>query len=106
MFMGLKMTSPDSKCKAFDASANGYGRSEAMCVIFLQKRSIAKRVYAVVRNIKSNCDGYKDTGITFPRWDTQSDLITATFNEVNIDPLKVNKYRHKLKAIHSDDKRQ
>ncbi len=87
--MELKMTSPDSKCRAFDKSANGYGRAEAMVVILLQKSTAAKRIYAKIKNIKSNCDGFKDQGITFPRWDTQSTLIVETYDEAGIDPLKV-----------------
>ncbi len=88
-FMDMKMISVDSKCKAFDKSADGYGRSEAIVVILLQKISDAKRVYAKIKNIKSNCDGFKEMGITLPRWDTQSSLIKETFEEAGIDPLKV-----------------
>jgi fatty acid synthase len=87
--MDMKMTSPDSKCKAFDKSADGYGRSEAIVVILLQKICDAKRVYAKIKNIKSNCDGFKEMGITLPRWDTQSFLINKTFEEAGIDPFKV-----------------
>jgi fatty acid synthase len=88
-FMEMKMTSLDSKCKAFDKLADGYGRSEAMVVIYLQKITAAKRIYAKIKHIKSNCDGFKEQGITFPRWDTQSTLIVETYDEAGIDPLKV-----------------
>lgn len=70
-FVRLNMISKTGGCKVFDAAADGYGRSEAVVSIFLQKRAVAKRVYAVVINSGTNCDGYKREGITFPRMITQ-----------------------------------
>jgi fatty acid synthase len=83
------MTSQECKCKAFDASADGYARAEALCVLLLQKKKDAKRVYATVRHTKTNADGYKQEGVTYPKASTQTKLIIDTYNEVGIDRLKV-----------------
>ena len=61
-FLRLNMLSPDGACKSFDASGNGYCRSEGAVTIYLTKRSVAKRIYAHVVNSKNNSDGYKTQG--------------------------------------------
>ena len=83
------MLSPDGKCKCLDESANGYAKGEACVVILLQKRSVAKRIYATVIHSKSNNDGYKEMGITYPSWERQRDLMRETYSESGIDPLDV-----------------
>lgn len=89
MFHDMSMTSQECKCKAFDASADGYARAEALGVILLQKKKDAKRVYCTIRHTKANADGYKQEGITFPKTPTQTKLIRDTYEEVGIDPLLV-----------------
>lgn len=88
-FHRLNMLSPDGMCKAFDASGNGYVRSEAAVVIFLQKSHVAKRVYATVVNSKTNTDGYKVQGVTFPSGDMQNKLMREIYSEAGIDPSDV-----------------
>lgn len=45
----LGVLNPDGKCKCFDEEANGYTRSEAVCVVLLQKSKDARRIYAEVQ---------------------------------------------------------
>ncbi|OAD57941.1 Fatty acid synthase [Eufriesea mexicana] len=85
-FARLGVLSPDCRCKSFDARANGYVRSEAISVILLQKAKNAKRVYAQIVYTKSNCDGYKEQGITFPASEIQKMLLTDFYNECNVSP--------------------
>ena len=61
-FLRLNMLSSDGACKSFDASGDGYCRSEAAVAIYVTKRLEAKRVYAHVINSKTNSDGYKTQG--------------------------------------------
>ncbi|KAI1292133.1 Fatty acid synthase [Halotydeus destructor] len=89
-FHKLNMLSPDGKCKYLDSSANGYARSEACAVIFLQKKPEAKRIYATIVHAKTNTDGYKKEGITFPSREAQRDLMRDTYMEANVNPLDVN----------------
>lgn len=88
-FKRLNMLSPDGMCKAFDESGNGYVRSDGCVVIFLQKTSNAKRVYATVLNVRTNTDGYKEQGITYPDGKMQNRLIRETYEEINLDPNDV-----------------
>ncbi|CAG9771106.1 unnamed protein product [Ceutorhynchus assimilis] len=88
-FHRLGMLSPHGMCKAFDASGNGYVRSEAAVVVFLQKASTAKRVYATVLAAKTNTDGNKEQGITFPSGSMQNRLIKETYEEVGVNPHDV-----------------
>lgn len=48
-------------CSGFFAG-NGYCRSEAVVVVFLTKKSMAKRIYATIVNAGSNTDGFKEQG--------------------------------------------
>uniref|UniRef100_A0A8B9FZJ9 Fatty acid synthase n=1 Tax=Amazona collaria TaxID=241587 RepID=A0A8B9FZJ9_9PSIT len=83
-FMKLGMLSPDGACKAFDASGNGYCRSEAVVVILLTKRSMAKRIYATIVNAGSNTDGFKEQGVTFPSGEMQQQLVSSLYRESGI----------------------
>lgn len=85
-FHKLNMLSMDGRCKYLDSSANGYVRSETCAVCILQKSSDAKRIYATVVHAKTNTDGYKDSGITFPSWLAQRDLLKDTYDECGVDP--------------------
>ncbi|XP_030757326.1 fatty acid synthase [Sitophilus oryzae] len=88
-FHRLSMLSPHGMCKAFDASGNGYVRSEAAVVVFLQKASAARRVYASVLGAKTNTDGNKEQGITFPSGAMQNRLIRETYEDIGISPQDV-----------------
>lgn len=83
-FKALGVLSDDGRCKAFDESANGYARSETAASIFLQKRKFAKRIYAKVVHAKTNSDGFKENGITFPSAQLQKQLLQETFAEANL----------------------
>lgn len=85
-FHRLGMLSPQGMCKAFDSSGNGYVRSEAAVVLYIQKASNARRIYASILGAKVNTDGYKEQGITFPSGDMQNKLIRETYAESGIDP--------------------
>ncbi|XP_044766742.1 fatty acid synthase-like [Coccinella septempunctata] len=89
-FHRLSMLSPQGMCKAFDSSGNGYVRSEAVVAILLQKASAARRVYATVLGAKTNMDGYKEQGITFPSGKMQQKLISEVYAETGVNPLDVN----------------
>ncbi|PSN32561.1 hypothetical protein C0J52_22028 [Blattella germanica] len=88
-FSRLGVLSPQGMCKVFDRDANGYARSEAVCVMFLQKARNAKRIYATVLHSKTNCDGYKEQGITYPSGEMQRVLLEDFYFECNVDPATV-----------------
>ncbi|XP_039303879.1 fatty acid synthase [Solenopsis invicta] len=87
--MKLNMLSQDGKCKAFDVSADGYVRAEAVVVIYLQKAKDARRVYATVVRTKTSTDGYKSEGITYPSGEKQYQLMRDIYIEAGINPADV-----------------
>ncbi|XP_044017899.1 fatty acid synthase-like [Aphidius gifuensis] len=88
-FSRLGVLAPDGRCKSFDADANGYARSETVSVAYLQKSKDAKRIYATVIHGKTNCDGFKDQGITFPSSVMQSALLREFYDECRVSPESV-----------------
>ena len=70
-------------------AANGYTRSEAVCVIYLQKAQEAKRIYATVIHCKTNCDGYKEQGITYPSGQMQKALLDDFYKECGVNPSTI-----------------
>ena len=89
-FSRLGMLSPDGACKVFDSKANGYVRSETCSIVFLQKKRDAKRIYATVIHTKTNTDGFKEDGLTYPSWMIQRNLMHETVVEAGVNPLHVN----------------
>lgn len=88
-FNRLGMLSIDGMCKAFDETGNGYVRSDGCVVLFLQLAKDARRVYASVLNVRTNTDGYKENGITYPNGAMQLRLFRETYAEINLNPADV-----------------
>uniref|UniRef100_A0A913I721 Fatty acid synthase n=1 Tax=Strongyloides stercoralis TaxID=6248 RepID=A0A913I721_STRER len=88
-FLRLGMLSSAGACKTFDESGDGYCRTEGVAAILLQRAPVAKRIYATVVHAKSNTDGYKDQGITFPSGERQAALLEEVYKEANVDPNTV-----------------
>ncbi|XP_015113026.1 fatty acid synthase [Diachasma alloeum] len=85
-FSRLGVLSRDGRSKPFDNSANGYARGETISVVFLQKAKDAKRIYANMIHAKTNCDGFKPQGITFPSSQIQSVLLKDFYEECKVSP--------------------
>lgn len=88
-FKRLGMLSAEGKCKAFDESGAGYVRSDGCVVIFLQRASKARRIYSSILNVRTNTDGSKEQGITFPDGKMQNRLIRETYEEIGLNPADV-----------------
>ncbi|XP_065083523.1 fatty acid synthase-like [Ochlerotatus camptorhynchus] len=88
-FALLGVLAKDGFCRPFDKDATGYARSEAVCAVFLQKAKDAKRIYGHVIHSKTNCDGFKSEGITYPSGLMQQQLLTEFYDEVGISPTEV-----------------
>src|SRR5579871_103307 len=78
MFSKARMLAPDGRCKAFDASADGYVRGEGCGVVALKRYSDAlragDRVLALIRGSAVNQDGHS-TGLTAPNGPAQEAVI-------------------------------
>nr|CAH7755304.1 unnamed protein product [Callosobruchus chinensis] len=59
--MGL--ISPDGATRAFDANASGYGRGDGVAIMYMQRASQARRIYASVERISTLFNGNQPGGI-------------------------------------------
>ncbi|KAL0101015.1 hypothetical protein PUN28_019436 [Cardiocondyla obscurior] len=64
-------------------------RSDTVAVIYLQKAKNARRVYATFIHGKTNCDGFKKEGITFPSCKKQKLLLEEFYAHCKISPNKL-----------------
>jgi len=87
-----RMLSADGKCKTFDASADGYVRSEGCGVLVLKLLSQAQadgdRILAVIRGTACNQDG-RTNGITAPNGNAQREVIQAALAASGLSPREI-----------------
>jgi 6-methylsalicylic acid synthase len=83
---------PDGRSKAFDASADGYGRGEGCGVLVLKRLSDAERdgdrVLAVIRGGAVSQDGRTD-GIMAPSQQAQEHLLRRAYADAGMPPESV-----------------
>lgn len=86
------MLSPDGRCKAFDASANGYSRGEGAGALLLKPLSQAVKdgdhIYGVIRGVAVNHGG-KANSLTAPNPNAQRNVIKKAFDKAGFDPSTV-----------------
>ena len=91
-FSKLTALSPDGRCKAFDASADGFVRSEGAGAVILKPLSSAIHagdpIYAVIRGSAVNQDG-RSNGLTAPNRDAQEKVIAEAFAQAGLSPQTV-----------------
>jgi len=82
----------DGKSKAFDASADGYGRGEGVAVLILKRLSDAQRdndfIHAIIRGTAVNQDG-KSNGFTAPNGKAQELLLQKALEDAQLSPEQV-----------------
>jgi acyl transferase domain-containing protein len=91
-FSRLGMLSPDGRCRAFDARANGFVRSEGAGVVVLKPlaRALADgdRIYAVIRGTAVNQDG-RTPGMTVPGEEAQEALLRQACRWAGVEPVQI-----------------
>ena len=84
--------SADGRCKAFDARANGFVRSEGGGVVVLkplgQALADGDRVYCVLLGSAINNNGAND-GLCAPSTPAQEEVLQAAYTDAGISPLAV-----------------
>jgi acyl transferase domain-containing protein len=87
-----RMLSPGGRCRTFDASADGYVRSEGCGLLILKRLSAAvtdgDRVLAVIRGSAINQDG-RSGGLTVPNGPSQQELIREALRRAQVQPADV-----------------
>ncbi|WP_161519926.1 condensation domain-containing protein [Bacillus cereus] len=83
----------DSKCKAFDDSADGIVGGEGGGILILKPldRAIQDRdvIHAVIKGSALNQDGDRSNGITAPSPQAQTEVITTAWRKAGIDPTTI-----------------
>lgn len=67
----------------FDERASGYVRAESVSCIFLQRKMEANRIYGYVVHSKTNTDGHKTMGATYPSVDMQAELLSSLYEDLD-----------------------
>lgn len=84
--------SPDGRCKAFDAQANGLVRSEGVGIVVLKPLSRALAdgdpIYALIRGSAVNQDG-RSNGITAPNQAAQEAVLRDAYRMAEVSPSDV-----------------
>ncbi|PBK78491.1 polyketide beta-ketoacyl-synthase [Armillaria solidipes] len=96
MFLGLDRShflSPTGQCKAFDASADGYSRSEGCGMFVLKRLSDAivedDKIWGVIRGVEVNQSGLAHS-ITHPHAPTQITLFKQLLENTGVDASRIN----------------
>ncbi|WP_437681732.1 amino acid adenylation domain-containing protein [Sorangium sp. So ce131] len=83
---------PDGRCKTFDASADGYVRSEGCGVVVLKRLRDAQRdgdpVLAVIRGSALHQDG-RSNGLHAPNGPAQEAVIRAALDRAGVAPAQI-----------------
>jgi len=91
-FSQASMLSPDGKCKAFDASANGFVRGEGAGMVLLKRLSQAiadgDPIHGVIIGTALNQDGHTN-GISLPSPEAQARLVRDACVDAGIAPSQI-----------------
>lgn len=88
-FCKAGLLSSDGRCKSFDASADGYVRSEGAGAVLLKPLSAAlangDAIYALIHGTAINSDG-RSNGMVAPNLQSQVACVRQAFQRAGIDP--------------------
>ncbi|EGJ31034.1 polyketide synthase module, partial [Moorena producens 3L] len=91
-FSKAGMLSPDGRCKTFDATADGFVRSEGCGMVVLKRLSDAvahgDNILAVIRGTAINQDG-DTSGLTVPNGPSQQAVIRQALENGGVDPASI-----------------
>ncbi|MBD2512331.1 polyketide synthase, partial [Nostoc muscorum FACHB-395] len=87
-----KMIATDGRCKTFDSSADGFGRSEGCGVLVLKRLSQAladgNNIVALIRGSAVNQDG-SSSGLTVPNGLAQQAVVRQALANAGLEPHQV-----------------
>ena len=92
MFSNAHMMAADGRCKTFDASADGYVRSEGCGIVVLKRLRDAladgDNILALIRGTAVNQDG-RSSGLTAPNGLAQQAVIRKALANARVEPGQV-----------------
>jgi acyl transferase domain-containing protein/NAD(P)-dependent dehydrogenase (short-subunit alcohol dehydrogenase family)/acyl carrier protein len=91
-FCRLGALSPEARCKSFDDAANGYIRSEGVCVMIIKKLEDAQKdgdnILAIIKGSAVNQDG-KSKRLTAPSTAAQGLMHNAALKNAQLQPTDI-----------------
>src|ERR1700733_2525138 len=91
-FSQASMLSPEGRCKAFDASANGFVRGEGAGMLLLKRLSRALAdgdpIHDVIMGTALNQDGHTN-GISLPSTEAQARLVREACADAGVSPSQI-----------------
>ena len=91
-FARASMLSPTGRCKSFDASGDGYVRSEGGGLVLLKKLEDAERdgdrILGVILASGVNSDG-RTMGLSMPNGEAQEALLRKLYGQSGVEPEEV-----------------
>ncbi|HKP01955.1 MAG TPA: SDR family NAD(P)-dependent oxidoreductase [Chthoniobacterales bacterium] len=91
-FSQASMLSPDGRCAAFDASANGFVRGEGAGMVLLKRLSQAiadgDPILGVIVGTAVNQDGHTN-GISLPSAEAQARLVQDACKDAGVSPAQI-----------------
>jgi acyl transferase domain-containing protein/acyl carrier protein len=91
-FAKASMLSPTGRCKSFDASGDGYVRSEGGGIVVLKPLAAAERdgdsIYGVILASAVNSDGHT-MGLSMPNVDAQEQVLRRVYRACGVAPEDV-----------------
>src|SRR6266446_6728408 len=91
-FSQASMLSPDGRCKAFDASANGFVRGEGAGMVLLKRLTKAigdgDPIHGVIIGTALNQDGHTN-GISLPSREAQARLVREACTDADVAPSQI-----------------
>jgi len=92
-FSKASMLSPTGRCRAFDASGDGYVRAEGGAFVLLKPLDKAladgDTIHAVIAGSGVNSDGHSRGGISVPTSAAQAALLKSVYERAGIDPREL-----------------
>jgi acyl transferase domain-containing protein/acyl carrier protein len=93
LYQPNSILSPDGKCRAFDAAANGtiFGNGVGMVVLKRLSDAIAdgNMIYATIQATAVNNDGAQKVSLTAPSVTGQAEVIAAALQQARLEPTAV-----------------
>ncbi|NML34339.1 type I polyketide synthase [Paraburkholderia antibiotica] len=89
-FSKASMLSPRGRCRAFDATGDGYVRAEGGAFVLLKPLEHALRdgdtIHAVIAGSGVNSNGHSHGGISVPTTAMQAELLRSVYRRAGVDP--------------------
>nr|XP_023020295.1 fatty acid synthase-like [Leptinotarsa decemlineata] len=89
LYDDMGLLSKDGSIKAFDANACGYGRSEGVVVMFIQRSSEARRIYGSIMHISTRFDGNHKGNLMNFEEENMTEFLEEFYQNCSVKPEEI-----------------